>query len=284
MAGSYADVPGPRMAYDRDGSIGFFIDEANNVSALSQGELNNGNDENTGSTMKSYGVTFGATTQLLGIIFPELRDIAGLYIAMSHPSGQVQTSVDTTNGLDGTWVNRGTTSSFNKSNVVTEYRLGITAVSWGAVKAVRFAQNNSGSRTINTFHLYGSITSGQNPDRLRLWHPTLDQEVGGAYFDWGNVPQSSSADRSFRVKNNSAALTANGITVAFSALSDTSPSVVGQHLVEKSSAPGFGASVVLSSLSPGAISEVLTVRRVSPSNAVLSLWWARVTAVASSWT
>jgi hypothetical protein len=129
--------------------------------------------------------------------------------------------------------------------------------------------------TFRNVHLYGEPAPGENPNRLALWHPTLDQRVTPAYFDWGNVPRSSSADRLFRVKNVSSTLTASSVRVAMEALTDTTPSVPGQHSIS-SDGTTFLAQVNIGSLSPGAISGPLTLRRVIPSNAVLSLWSFRV--------
>lgn len=45
MAGSYPDVPAPRMAWDRDGSVGFTITGAGTLSQLTQAQMQEFNDE-----------------------------------------------------------------------------------------------------------------------------------------------------------------------------------------------------------------------------------------------
>lgn len=131
-------------------------------------------------------------------------------------------------------------------------------------------------------HIYGKPSTGENDDRLELWHPTLDQRVGAAYFDEGNVPRGSTADLPFRLKNRSSTYTANTITVSIEAATDTSPSVPGQHTF--SNGGSYAATTSVSSIAPGAISGTLTLRRITPTNAVLSVWVARIKAVPASWT
>lgn len=284
MAGNYPDVPAPRMAYDRDGTIGLQT-QANWGSApsqMSQGTLNALNSETTSAIIDTTG------GHQVGLIFPQLRDITGIWKATGGGGSDIaaETSVDTTNGIDGTWVNRG---SINKSVTVPSMRNTISVVSWTGIIAIRWGRLSSGnnSHTIYPCHLYGAIATGLNVDRLRLWHPTLDEPLDdntsadGAFFDWGNVARSTTQDRTFRVKNNSATLTANSIAVTSQALTDTSPTVVGQHTFSDGGA--FATSINIGNLAPGAISSLITLRRTTASNAILSLWTLRIVASATSW-
>lgn len=280
MAGNYPDVPAARMAYDRDGSAGFRLSAADSGTStvLTSGEMSSINDESLATYMQP-----SASGSGYGIIFPELRDVTGVAVAL-HPSGGVAssswTSPDTTNGIDGTWTSRGARTAHTS---VGSLRTAIESVSWLGVKGVRFAGDLLGSREVYGIHLYGNIASGQNPHRLRLWHPTSDIEVSGAYFDWGDIGGGSSADRTFRVKNNSSTQTANTITVSIEALTDATPSVPGQHTFSTPSVPAFTATKALGNLAPGVISEVITMRRTTASTSALSLWWARVLASAATW-
>jgi len=165
------------------------------------------------------------------------------------------------------------------------YRTVITTPSAVAagVKAVRFSihQNGGDDVHIGSVHLYGKTTTGQNPNRLALWHPTLNQPVEAAYFDWGDAGQGTTADRPFRVKNLSATLSANSITCSTDALTDTSPTVLSQHTL--SNGGSFASTASAGTLAAGAISGVLTLRRTLSSSAVMGLWALRVNAVATSW-
>lgn len=282
MAGNYTDVPGHRFAIDKDGSIGaFYRTSTGLVTQFTPTQMQAVNDENPATlyALTNYGPGW------IGIFFPEKRNIAGIYVKWTGVGGAIETSVDSTNGQDGTWVATGTTITPSSGPAdVPGYRTAITTLAAVGVKAIRMNITNATSQDLflTSFHLYGSISATENPNRLRIWHPTLDEEVGGAYLDWGDAPRSSSADRTFRVKNNSSSQTANSIVLGFDALTDTTPSVPGQYLLSTDGTT-FAATRTIASLAPGAISSVLTMRRVTPSNATLSLWAARLNAEATTW-
>lgn len=278
MAGSYPDVPARRMAYDRDGTVLVTTDGSRlNPAVLANSYLQGLNAEVAGYVTPGQegGVCF---------MFPELRDITG-YVTSNTAVGStaIYTSVDTTNGSDGTWVSRG--NAVNNGTTKAGMRTGITTVSWLGVKALEFRMTywDVGQR-IYQAHLYGDIAAGANPNRLRLWHPTSDIEYSAAHFDWDDIGRGTTADVTFRVKNNSATLTANTITVSTDALTDTTPSVPGQHTLSTASVPAYTATKALGNLAPGVISEVITLRRTTASTSALSLWWARVLASAATWT
>jgi hypothetical protein len=121
--------------------------------------------------------------------------------------------------------------------------------------------------------------------RLLFWHPTLNQPLSDfpAYFDWGNRPRSSVATRDVRVKNTSDILTASTTVVGVEALTDASPTFVGQHTVSLSGG-GFGASVVIPTLAPGQVSPVLTVKQDLLASAALGPWSQRLYAEVGVWT
>jgi hypothetical protein len=65
-------------------------------------------------------------------------------------------------------------------------------------------------------------------------------------------------------------------------MTDTTPTVVGQHMLSTDGTT-FTSTITIPDLAPGAISGVLTLRRTTPSDAVLSVWDLRLSAVAASW-
>lgn len=274
MAGNYPDVTARRMAWDRDGSV-LLVNTVVQSEATRQG-LNN---EATGSVA-------GIGDATVVVFFPELRDLYGYHI-VSNPDETTSwaTSPDTTTGLDGTWDGQGSwtgDASPNKERM----RTFIQSVNRTGIKAVRFTSTRQGGSEPSWYslHLYGDIASGENPDRLRLWHPTSDAELSPAYLDWGDIIRGGAAvDRTFRVKNNSASLTAETIVIATQALTDTSPSVPPQFTYSTAALPTYTTTKAIADLGPGDISPVITIRCTTPSNATLSLWWARVVAEAASW-
>jgi hypothetical protein len=273
------------MAYDRDGTVFVLTDSSRlNPQIQSSATALLLNNENTGDRV---GVNNGFYT----FIFPELRDIVGWvgYYTLYVGGGSlgIYTSVDTTNGSDGTWVSRGAWNPTGSTKA--QMRQSITAVSWLGVKAVAFGASTNGDPVWAwTLHLYGNISAGQTPDRLRFWHPTLDEPLDdntsadGSWLDFGDTTQGTTADKTFRVKNNSSTLTANSINITTAAPTDTSPTLPSQFTFSDGGA--FATSLNVGNLAPGAFSNVITIRRTTPSNAVLSLWWARVTADPGSWT
>lgn len=122
---------------------------------------------------------------------------------------------------------------------------------------------------------------------MRMWRPTLDEllddnnSADGAFFDWGDVQRNTTSDKSFRVKNESATLTANGVVVSQQTLTDTTPAV--NSMFTFSDGGAFATSIEIGSLAPGALNPVITKRFTRPNDAVLSLWASRTVANPTSW-
>jgi hypothetical protein len=282
MAGFYADVPGPKLALDKDGTQWFKYTGAGVGTPLTSTEITQVNDWTDGGVDPGSGGWVAA-------VFPEKRDLAGVNV-FANRSGVlnatlvVETSTNTTNGTDGAWTTAVTyTDAESKVSPAAQAgRTGIKTTATGGVKGIRVRMSSGNSFGPLTFHVFGKASAGQVVDRLAFWHPTLDQEVGGAYLDWGDVKRNTTETRTFRVKNLSATLTANSPRVAMEVLTDTTPSVVGQHAL---SADGttWVSQVTMANLAPGAISPVLSVRRVTPLTAAPSLWSMRLFSEATTW-
>lgn len=280
MAGNYPDLPAPRIEYDRDGTrvyqiVGTTVTEL--ALATTQG-LANEISENWRPISSAYQVLF---------VFPENRDVTHAYIdTFSNVANtSISWSNDSTTGLDGNWTTP--VSNFPKTVglLTSRYRTDIAATpGLTGVKMVRIA---FGGEYITGIHLYGKSSTGQNLHRLRLWHPTLNQPLDDypAHFDWGNIQQGTSDTRQFRVKNDSGSLTASTVTVFMQALTEASPTQVSQHNLSTDGTTWQAASVALAipNLAPGALSNVLYLRRSTPSNAQLGLWRQRLVASAGAW-
>jgi len=285
VAGSYPDHPSWRMAWDKDGSVCVKISPNDGLPVdLTLAQMQALNDETT-----TAGPQFGDRQQAwdwCAIIFPELRDIDAMFVQHSgaYAVRNLQVSTDTTNGVDGTWtvVNAG---DFGYQGLVKPaYRTNISSSTILAIKGLKFQAGFGGLSSvgnIQSIHLYGEPAPGENLQRLEIWHPTFDERVPPAYFDWGDAPRGSSADLPFRVKNMSPSMTANSIRVYLETLTDTVPSVPAQHLISQGGS--FLAQQNIGTLAPLAISPLLTLRRVTPSNAVLSLWDFRMMAESLDW-
>lgn len=297
MAGNYPDAPGTKFAYDADGSVGFYMQPTTPV-ALSGANLLALNGESNASAVVQYSPATG--TQYMGIIFPQLRTVTGYWVnAWTDQGGGVsnlgfQYSANTTNGADGTWTsaesfqigtNGGATTYARDTPVAPGITWRTTVRTLGSpitgCKAIRLGLSSASNKFQgwNGLHLYGTITAAT--DRLTLWHPTLDQELSGAGLDFGDIIRSTTTDKTFRVKNTSATLTANSILLAMSALTDTTPTYVGQYTISQGGA--YAATQTITSLAAGAISAVCTLRLIATSSAGLSVWRQRLTATASTW-
>lgn len=288
MAG-YPTPPAPRMALDADESFLTRVTGAGAKSDLSSGDMAVVNDESN----LGYSTGVHAVIRLVWV-FPELRDVAGVYLCANGTNGHLTSdryvfaySTDTTSGSNGTWTTFSATPEMNLGTNVPGYRSGISAVSLSAVKAVRVTLDRTGlaedTLEFRSFHLYGSIAAGENPNRLALWNPSSDVALSAAGLDWGDVPRSSTATKTFRVKNLSAVQTAFAVTVGQEELTNASPVVVADWHKMSLDGSTWLSSVSLGNLAPGAISAVVTLRRQPPSVAQLSVWAHRLHATASTW-
>lgn len=297
MAGNYTDPPAPRMAYDRDGTVGVhLVINSSTVQETTNSDLVRINDEDSDilNNYSWYG-NVGGVTYGLAFIFPEFRDVVGYMVQCNHVGAsraELQTSTNTTNGLDGTWVTQDASwDSAGSSINYVPMRENITSVAFNGIKSMRFLTDmgTGGSRAIHYYvvHLYGTASNYAGQDTLRIWHPTLDEPLDdntsadGAHLDWGDVVRGTTADRTFRIKNNSATLTANSVIISTQVASNTSPTLESQ--ITYSDGGAFQPSLDIGNLAPGALSSVISVRKATDINAALSLWWLRTVAEATSW-
>jgi hypothetical protein len=279
MAGNYPDPPFNRMAWDRDGSQAYQLanDGLSVARALTSTEIRQLNNETPEGA-----VLFAGSAFYIVVLFPELRDLQAIMLAAVNNTSVIQTSADTTNGVDGTWTTITTTQAADNP---VAYRTTIQTETATGVRAVRILNSAIAfSSGFYTLHLYGHPSTGQNLDRLEWWHPTLDQSLilTPAHLDWGNRPRSTTATKQIRLKNFSSVLTANSITVGMEALSDSSPTFVSQHQFSLDNVT-FTPTLSISTLAPGDITGIIYVKQTLSSTASLSLWTQRIYADAGAW-
>jgi hypothetical protein len=285
MVGSYMNAPALRQAYDRDGSVGAFISNTGLITAMTATQLRELNSE------AESGPAVASSTMQLAVIFPTPLNLAAVFVAMPTTLLiAVYTSKDSTNGVDGTWTLRSATAS-RMRDVKPNYRIATELVSLSGsdsqdvvgVKIVSTTANQPFA-TVRALHVYGDPSNLATEDRLQIWHPTVDEPLSATALDWGDVPRSSSADKSFRIKNLSTTLTAEDIDLYVESLNPGTPSVAGMHTLSANGGATFLNAQSIVSLAPGAISPVFILRRVVPSNAQVSTWSARVGADVGTWT
>lgn len=272
------------MAYDRDGSAGFYFNNSGVVGQLTSTDMTNLNSEDINASVTDAQGDSG-NPYWTGIVFPQFRNLQGFYTAHGNfftTNGYyIQTSVDTTNGYDGTWTSQGRFTHNSYSVCVPNYRTQQQTLAVNGIKAVRLyhpAGDGGAFLALRKLHLYGVYATGQTPDRVRMWHPTTDNPLSAtpAAFEYGDVQRGSQETRLFRVKNTSSTKTATGTVISLAALTDANPSLVtAQHQLSLDNL-NWSASVTIPTLAPGAISGTIYIRRQTSATAALSVWTARI--------
>lgn len=279
-AGSFPDVPSRRMAYDSDGTVVLGQNAAQStIFEVAGGVVTAWNSEDT------PGAQTGESDQGHYFIFPELREIDGVVTSRQKIGSDVdvQTSPDTTNGEDGTWTVRLTAIPQNVNIFRPEYRTTITSMAVSNIRGVWIDSNFGGSSTSNKrlehAHLYGEISSGETPDRL-LWIDNDNDLEFSLPVDYGDAPRGSAEDHVTYLKNNSASLAANSVQVTAEDLFLGSGS-----WYTFDDGTGFSSTKALaSSISNGANSPNITIRRIIPDTETLGLHAARAFVSVGTWT
>lgn len=276
----YPVAPDWKVQYHEDNSAGFVQSTSGGaVTVISTGTLAQMNSETTGPTQPCDG------SSRCGIIFPCLMDVIGICISTNggdNPNGVLKTSTDTTSGGDGTWTTISTTFQIYGALTVPRWRTDVQAVTLNGIRALSVVPTGS-SGSIRWFNIYGRPTVGEAPDRLIFWDPTLSQMLSPATFDFGDQPRATTTTRTFRIKNNSPTLTANGIVLSAAAASAASPTLASQTTFSPDGTT-FTASPNIGNLAPGTVSGTLHARLALTNTAQLAPWRQRIKASATTWT
>lgn len=284
MADSYPDVPSRRFGYDADGSVltvrnlttGTAIVEA---TPAQRAEFNDEDHTIVGSFAS------GNAFHPVALIFPELREFDGLFVFWAIPPGdrvqEVEVSSDTTNGVDGTWTTEiadYTDAASFGTTVPDTYRTKITSAAASNVRAVR-VMTGADNFSPRALHVYGDITPGETPDRLLF----IDEATGlefTASRDYGDIPRGGSEDVTWRIKNNSASLTASTIQYTTEALYLASGAWYTHTLPGGST---YQSSRQVASLAPATTSGLITTRRITPGDETLGLHAGRTYLNVGTW-
>lgn len=287
----YNEAPSRRMAWDADGSVALRSESTVNGtgptaggfgsiswSESTSGERINGNDEDPVTEFR--GLTSGGVSDahiMMAVLFPELRELDGMYVVATAVTPQnfwMYKSQDTTNGIDGSWVN--TVAARNTSLALDHYRDNITSMAFPSVKGIK--GNMGGSSTNDpikwrTVHIYGAISPGETPDRILF----LDTENADAKFtkvlDFGDVPRGQTTTRTFKIKNNSSTLTINTIQVTAEDLYLNA----GDWYTFGDDGVSYQATFAVGNLGPGA-TKLLYLKQIIPDAETLSVQAGRIKA------
>lgn len=213
-------APSRRLPWDVDGSILWQKADAAGspviLGATDRTKLNN-------EASDFYTPPFGLSDPgLIGIIFPEAKDIHGAFVSYLQGAGgalqQLEYSTDTTTGIDGTWTNLVANmpddlpTSVWRTAIQSAFAAGCTGLRQRLVIGVtnRFAN----------FHVYGVRAAGTTVDRLTFLDPIAEYTVPKDYGDQG---QGAEIKTLMAIKNTSATLSAQTVTLSREGL--TGPSV-----------------------------------------------------------
>lgn len=293
---TYPAVPSYRMSHDVDGSVALSFDTAVNsgtpnvLSDAVRSSLND-EDDDVAVQLKLSNDTSSSTYGLV-IFFPETRTINGYYIC-GVTSGNaydyvldgmhIYTSVDTTNGIDGTWVDRGAIT-YTQTSVKPGFRTSIQTVGpWTTARAVKIEGTGGSpfgrpSARVQVFHVYGTpTTSGTNVD---IWQESTDARISSSFLDWGDITRPATVTKSFRVHNNSTIYTALNVSVSMEVLSDSTPSYSTMHEFSADGGVSWHSAVDAGTLGPSGTSGVIQVRLTVPADAQVGPWAGRIKAAA----
>lgn len=215
MAGFYPDAPSRRMATDVDGTTGMWMrqDLTGGSSAFTVANLANLNSE---VEQLSLDMGYNQPGKYAWLQFPQKRDVDGTFLSIhtSGVPGQLATSVDTTNGIDGTWVEK----VANYPDIYTTavlWREDIELYTAAGIYGTRIAVGSTGAtyQRWATWHTYGTITAGETPDRLLFLDTTDSDNEFTAPLDYGEIARGTTQDRTIKLKNNSASLQINTIQI-----------------------------------------------------------------------
>lgn len=277
-------VPSRRMAYDDDGTVVLIRRTDTEFPWQELTDPNKAilNDE-SGSSSYAAPADFNNHPGDMVFIFPELREIDGFYGAHTQNATDrfqlIEVSADTTNGIDGTF----TTAIADWVDVVhtlSSYRESITSLALPTKRALRinFTAHKGAGMSFRSIHIYGEISAGQTPDRLLY----IDETTGLEFVlpkDYGDVPRGSARDFEFRLKNNSATLTASTIQVTAEDLFGGS----GAWYTFNEAGGAFSPTEAITSIGPGASSALLVTRQIIPNAALPEAHAARIETTVTTW-
>jgi hypothetical protein len=223
MAGIYADAPSRRMAWDADGTVALKTIGAQPstwpvggfspvpYTTLIPADAVKSNSEKMADTTVFSSAYLSQA--MLCMIFPELREIDGAWWQTWHEAyattSWMETSGDTTNGVDGTWALLNIAGLDVQNPALDAYRT-ITSAAVSSVRSVRWVAHTVNSTSyFRKNHAYGTISPGETPDRI-LFLDTLSADAEfSKVLDYGEVPRGQTQQRTIKLKNNSASYTIN---------------------------------------------------------------------------
>lgn len=297
MAGNYPDAADRRIPYDIDGTVVYVCGgshtDPNLNTMLFKGStaLRDTQDEDSDEIFfNTNGPILPDNQDFAVFIFPQPMDLRAAYYVLSGADPyviNVKYSTDTTNGIDGTWSTLHADGEGTGGGTETGYRTHYVEFVANAARAVTWQVprgTNLNKGRAYTFHLYGKISAGYTPDRIKV----IDYDAAAEFtkvHDWGDTPRGITLEKTFKLENASTSLTANNVKLNFDDLTYVADT---WHTL-KDWGGSFSTGFTITSISPSATypansSEYITMRLTIPSTEQLSLRAPRMVIATSSWT
>ena len=226
----YPTLPGRRFEYDVGGGSVYFGNDINEITTAltteQMAELNN--TDNTNIVMQKN--VYNATALLTVWVFlPEKYVVAGLGMMhiLSNWSGSgvtISGSADSTNGLDGTWINATLPNGAIPKVMLDDdqWRDSIQPCTFSeAIKVLRLIYSggydfaDDASVRIYALHIYGVKAAGEVPDDILF----LDDDASGdpefiRDLDFGDRPEGTTVTHRIKLLNSSTTKIANNLTLS----------------------------------------------------------------------
>jgi hypothetical protein len=112
-------------------------------------------------------------------------------------------------------------------------------------------------------------------NRLIVWNEETQLEVDSSFFNWGNVLPDSSDDKTFSIMNESEDYVAEGVTIRPSAIGDSG---ISAQILFTLDGLVYVDILSMGDIPPAGLSSLVTMRRVTRSDAVSGQFGVRVQA------
>ena len=269
----YPTLPGRRFEYDVGGGSVYYGNEINEITtALTTEQMALLNWIGNTNTVLSKDVCMGEALKTVWVFLPERYLISGLGMIHKVNAGNssgcsitVAGSVDSTNGLNGTWINATLPNGAIPPNMIDNdvWRDSIQPCIFSeAIKVLRiryFAPyvNGDYSRVhIYALHIYGVKAEGEVPDDILF----LDDDASGdpefiRDLDFGDRPEGTTVTHRIKLFNSSTTKIANNLTLSLIDVDFTFSLDEGTTWVT-------GATIT--SLSPQGVSNSILIKNTIP--------------------
>ena len=227
----YPTLPGRKFEYDVGGGSVYYGNDINDITtALTTEQMSKLNGiSNTANVINRE--FYDTVTVTLWVFLPEKYVVSGLgflHYVLSTETGDpssitIAGSADSTNGLDGTWINATLPNGAIPKILMDDdsWRDSIQPCTFSeAIKVLRVryyvnCHNDYGYIRIHALHIYGVKAAGQVPDDILFLD---DDESGDPEFirdlDFGDRPEGTTVTHRIKLINSSTTKIANNLTLS----------------------------------------------------------------------